>query len=402
MPGATRCLIVSNTVTSFGSSVTVFALPLVALSTLHTSSAMVAALYATSFASAALAGLPAGAWIDGANKKRVVVLSQITGALIAFCVPAAAALGVLSTGLLFFVAVVAGLTATVVQVGTQALLPLFVEKERMVSANASLVFGRSLGTMAGPGAGGAIAGLLGSGNALMLDGAGQLVSAALLLCLLPPTRACKKVQRGRSTVRHGIRVVVRDPVLVRMLFGTAVFSVGGGLIGSLYFAFGYQELSLTPARIGIAVMTGNAGLLIGGIAAKHVIDRLGIGRAATITITCAVASFVLIPLARHGVPQLMLTGYELIFGLNISVFRVCVATLRQQRTSVDLQGRVFSVMLVGQTFGAPLGALVAATLATSPLGVSGAIVVGIIIGGLGAAVYWLPGRGAWLTGSAAR
>jgi MFS family permease len=404
LSGAARGLIVGNTVTSFGASVTTLALPLVALSVLHVSSTVVAMLYAMSLASAAAAGLPIGLWIDRTDhKKRVVVAGHVVGALTVFCVPAAAAAGMLSTGLLFLVAAVVGTATTVVQVTTQALVPEFAEGDALLPANAGLNFGRSLGTMAGPGAGGAIAGLLGAGNALLLDGACQLVSAALLLRLLPASRSGEATKLGRSsTMRQGVSAVARDPVLVRMLLGTTVFTVGGGLIGSTYFAFGYHELQLTPAGIGIAVTTGNVGLLIGSIAARRVVRRFGIGRAGVFAITVAVASFVLIPAARYGVPQLMLSLYELIFGLNISVFRVCTTTVRQLRTSAELQGRVFSVVLSGQTFGAPVGAVLAATLTALSLSVTQAIAVGIVISAAGVTAYWLPGSGSWRTASVAR
>lgn len=399
--GAVWSLVFANAVTSFGASITQFALPLIALTVLHASSTMVAVLYAVSLAAQAVASLPTGMWIDRTNQKHAMILGLLVGALIVLCVPVAAETGMLSTGWLFLVAVGTGLTATVVQVSAQALVPALTKGPALMSANASLTFGRSLGTMVGPGAGGIIVGLLGAGSALLFDGASQLISAVLLLRLPAPDRIRLVVDRPRLAIRQGIQAVARDPVLLRILIVTTAFSLGGGLIGSLYFPFAYHDLGLTPVGLGCAAMTGNVGLLIGSAVATRIVRRLGLSRASILTITFAVASFVLIPLARLGAPLPALTAYEFLFGTSVSVFRVCVATLRHERTRADLQGRVFSVLLLGPMFGAPIGALLAARLAALQLSVLGTIIVGIAISAVSLTVYWLPGwRHAGLTTAA--
>jgi MFS family permease len=389
--GAVRSLVFANAVTSFGASITEFALPLIALTALHASSTVVAALYAVSLAAQAVASLPAGVWIDRTNQKHAMILGLLAGALVMLCVPVAAETGGLSAGLLFLVAVGAGLSATVVQVSAQALVPVLAKGPALVSTNAGLAFGRSLGTMVGPGAGGMIIGLLSAGSALLFAGASQLISAVLLLRLPATAPVRLVVDRSRLAVRQGIQAVVQDPALLRIVIGTTAFSLGGGLIGSLYFPFAYHDLGLTPVGLGIAAMTGNVGLLIGSTVATRVVRRLGLIRASMLTITFAVASFVLIPLARLGAPLAVLTAYEFLFGMNVSVFRVCVATLRHERTTADLQGRVFSVVLLGPMFGAPVGALLAAGLAALRLSVLSAIMVGIAISAVSLTVYWSPG-----------
>jgi MFS family permease len=391
LTSAARSLVFANAATSFGASITEFALPLIALTVLHASSTMVATLYATSLAAQAVASLPAGVWIDRTNQKQAMILGLLAGALVVLCVPVAIAMGVLSAGWLFLAAVGAGLTTTVVQVSAQALVPALAKGPALVSTNAGLSFGRSLGTMAGPGAGGMLIGLLNAGSALLFAGASQLISAVLLLRLPAPAPVRLVVERSRLAIRQGIQAVVREPALLRILIGTTVFSLGGGLIGSLYFPFAYHALGLTPVGLGIAAMTGNVGLLIGSTVATRVARRFGLIRASMLTITFAVAAFLLIPLAQLGAALPVLIAYEFLFGMNVSVFQVCVATLRHERTTADLQGRVFSVVLLGPMFGAPVGALLAAVLTALRLSVPGVIMVGIAISAISLVVYWLPG-----------
>jgi MFS family permease len=396
-----RALVVANGATSFGASVTEFALPLVALGLLHASAATVAALYSVSLFAQAAASLPAGVWIDRTDRKRAMIAGLLAGAAVVLCVPVAVATGTLSAGLLLCVALGAGLTTTVVQVAAQALVPSLVDGPALVGANAGLSFGRSLGTFVGPGAGGLIVALLGAGSALLFDGASQ-VAAALLLLRLPGQRVRGAAERPRRAVRLGVQAVLGDVVLLRILLGTTLCNVGGGLIGSLYFPYAYRELRLTPVALGVAATIGNVGLLLGSAVAARVIGRLGLGRAGLVTVTSGVLSFLLIPAAGHGPPLVLLTCYEFLFATMMSVFRVCTSTLRQQRTRAELQGRVFSVVLLGPMFGAPAGALLATALVAGGVGVPGAIGVGIAVSAASLAAYWLPGwQRATTTGQAA-
>jgi MFS family permease len=390
LPGAVRALVVANGVTSFGSSVTEFALPLVALGLLHASATTVAALYSVALFAQAAASLPAGVWIDRTDRKRAMVIGLLAGAAVVLCVPVAVATGRLSVGLLLLVALGAGLTTTVVQVAAQAMVPSLVDGPALVGANAGLSFGRSLGTFVGPGAGGLIVGLLGAGSALLFDGASQVISALLLL-RLPVQRARGTVERPRRAVRLGVQAVLRDTVLLRILIGTTLCNVGGGLIGSLYFPYAYRILRLTPVALGLAATIGNIGLLLGSAVAARVIGRLGTGRAGLVTITAGIAAFLLIPAARYGPALVLLTCYEFVFATMMSVFRVCTSTLRQQRTRPELQGRVFSVVLLGPMFGAPVGAVLATGLVAVGISVPGAVGVGIAVSAASLAAYWLPG-----------
>jgi MFS family permease len=390
--GAVRRLVLTNAVTSFGASVTEFALPLIALSLLDASPAMVALLYAVSLAARAVVSVPAGVWIDRTDRKRAIIIGLVVGGLVVLTVPALTAAGRLTITWLLAVAVGVGATSTIVQVSAQALVPALSEGRGLVSANAGMTFGRSLGTMVGPGAGGVVVGWLGAGFALLVDGVSQLLSALMLVRLPSPRVARPAVaDRPRRAAREGVQAVLADPVLRRILIGATVFNVGGGLIGSLYFPFAYHDLGLTPIALGLAAMTGNVGLLVGSAVAPRVVRRLGLAWAGTVFDTVAVASFVLILSASLFAPLVMLAAYEFVFGIAISVFRVCVATLRQERTPDALQGRVFSIVLMGPMFGAPAGAALAAGLSTLPFGVFGAIVVGIGVSAVSLTPFWLPG-----------
>jgi MFS family permease len=391
--GGVRVLVFANTMTSFGASVTEFALPLIALSVLDASAATVAMLYAVTLAAQAFASLPVGVWVDRTDQKRSMILGLVAGGLVVLAVPLLAATDRLSVGRLVLVAVGAGVAATVVQTSAQALVPAIADGRTLVSANAGLSFGRSLGTMVGPGAGGLLVGWLGAATALVVDGVSQLVAAALLLRLRVPEVARAVADRPRLAVRRGIRAVAGDAVLRRIVLGTTVVNIGGGLIGSLWFTYAYRELGLGPAAIGVASTIGNVGLLAGSLMATRVIARLGLGRATMLASTVAVVAFALIPLATVAAPLVLLASYEFVFSVSMAVFGVSVSTLRHERTEPGLQGRVFSVVQLGPMFGAPVGAVLAAVLVALPLGVLAAIGIGIGIGIAGLAAYWLPG---WL------
>ncbi len=393
-----RILVFANTMTSFGASITEFALPLIALTVLDASAGTVALLYAVTLAAQASASLPVGVWVDRTDQKRSMILGLVLGGLVVLAVPVLAAADRLSVGWLIAVAVGAGLTTTVVQVSAQALVPVLVGGPALVTANAGLAFGRSLGSMVGPGAGGLVVGWMGASSALLFDGVSQLVSAVLLLRLRVPAMVRGVADRPRLAVRRGVSAVTGDLVLRRVLIGTTVFNLGGGLIGSLWFTYAYRDLGLGPAAIGAASMLGNVGLLVGSALATRVVGLLGLARTALVTVTVAVAAFALIPAASFAAPLVMLAAYEFLFSVSMSVFGVSVATLRHQRTQAGLHGRVFGVVQLGPMFGAPLGAVLAAGLVALPLSVLAAIMVGIAFGVVSLIPYWLPG---WVAAAAA-
>src|SRR6202521_2932343 len=90
-----RLLWGGETISELGSQVSILAIPLVAVRTLHATTFEVGALTASSTAAFLLVGLPAGVWVDRMRRRRVMIVSDVGRLLALGSVPVASAFGAL-------------------------------------------------------------------------------------------------------------------------------------------------------------------------------------------------------------------------------------------------------------------------------------------------------------------
>src|SRR5580700_819314 len=97
-----------QSISELGSQVSLLAIPLVAVITLHATTFEVGALTASSTAAFLLVGLPAGALVDRMRRRSVLIAADIGRVLTLGSVPVAAAFGALTIGQLFAVTLLTG------------------------------------------------------------------------------------------------------------------------------------------------------------------------------------------------------------------------------------------------------------------------------------------------------
>jgi MFS family permease len=97
-----------ETVSGFGSAITTVALPLVAVSTLHASTGMVALLAAANWLPWLLLGFPAGTWVDRWPRRRTMLTADPVSAAVLVAVPIASWTGVLTIAALLAAAFLCG------------------------------------------------------------------------------------------------------------------------------------------------------------------------------------------------------------------------------------------------------------------------------------------------------
>jgi MFS family permease len=90
--GDFRRLWIGSAVSQLGTQVSVLAVPLLAVVTLHASTFQVGVLTATENAAFLLIGLPAGAWVDRLRRRPVLIVGDVLRAALLASVPLAAAL----------------------------------------------------------------------------------------------------------------------------------------------------------------------------------------------------------------------------------------------------------------------------------------------------------------------
>jgi MFS family permease len=357
-----RLLWVGETVSKTGSAITTVALPLVAISTLQAGTFLVGVLEAAAWLPWLLIGLPAGAWVDRAARRPVMVTCNLVSAGLFASVPVAAWTGWLSLPQLLAVAFCAGLAKVFFRTAYQAYLPAVVDRGRLPEANAALQGSASAAEVTGPGLAGVMAQVFGAVTAVFADALSFLFSA---LCLLridvrePRVEPARRATGLVHQVGEGLRYVARDPFLRTLtLFGA---------LGNLTLCAFQTLLLLFLIRV-VRVESGVAGLLmaglgvggvLGALGTKGLVRRLGTARALLWCEAVAAPFGLLLPLAGRSVAGLALFGLgAVVLAAGVVMGGVIASSFRQSYCPPEMLGRVSAVssFLVFGTM--PLGALI--------------------------------------------
>ena len=123
---AFRLVWIGESTSAVGNAVTSFALPLVAVTTLHASTLAVGLLYAFEWLPWLILGLPAGALIDRWNPRTTMIACDVVSLAVLATVPISGWLGVLSLTQVLVVAVAAGISSVFFTTSYTLLLPRIV------------------------------------------------------------------------------------------------------------------------------------------------------------------------------------------------------------------------------------------------------------------------------------
>ncbi len=196
-----------------------------------------------------------------------------------------------------------------------------------------------------------------------------MVSAVLLGSIRrpePPPPPAADREPVVDEIREGLRLVVHDPVLRGLAWGTMGLAAMWGVFGATWLLFVTDDLSLDPAAIGVIAALGGFGSLLGALLAERAVRRFGLGRVVVVSLLFAALGNLLIPLAPAGLPLVAiacLIGQQLIGDTAVTVFDVTEVSVRQARVGDRQLGRVNATvrvaMVLAQLGGTLVGGLVA-------------------------------------------
>ena len=382
----------------FGSLITRFALPVIAILTLHAGPFEVAVVRSIDLLSALLVGFVAGAWVDRLRRRPVLIWADLGRALLLLSIPVSFVLGTLALWQLIAVAAMAAVLTTFFEAADHAYLPTIVERERLIAANSALAASGSVAEFVGFGIAGALVQLLTGPITILIDVATYLVSAILLVTVRKP-EAPPPPREDREPVLHEIREgirLVRGDVLLRPFLGAQMLmSTMWGVFGATWFLFAIRDLEVTPVMIGVIAGVGGASSFVGAVIATRATRRWGIGPVAVGAMLLAALGNLFIPLAPAGAPLLavlFLVGQQLLGDASVTVYDVTETSVKQARVADRELGRVSSIFHVGSAatqFSAAIGAGLLAEViglrATAFLAPLGALLAAAIL-------YWSPAR----------
>jgi MFS family permease len=310
------------------------------------------------FASFALAGAaaPFAGWLaDRYDRRRVMIGSDLSAALIY----AAAAIGATEPFLLVLVTALGTLAAAPFRPAGNAALPNLVEAEDLARANGLLSSAHSIGIVAGPVAGGLLVAASGATGAFIINAASFVLSALLVGRVrgnfaAPGRSTHESVERGA-----GFRVAAGDPLL-RCLLATEfllLLGIGIGIAGDAPLA---RELGAGPAGYAAIITSWGLGSVLAGLALSRWPERpprvdlggLGVG---LVMIAVAMAGTALLP----TLPPVV--AVQFVGGAGMSLVFVLRNVIVQRTTEDAVRGRVFAALDTAVAAGS-LGGLALAGL----------------------------------------
>jgi predicted MFS family arabinose efflux permease len=363
-------VLLANTVSIAGNSMTFLAVPWFVLATTGsaTRTGITAFAEGAAFvASSAMGGLA----VDRVGRRRISVWSDIVSGCAVAAIPALH----LTVGLPFWALLalisLAALVRAPGETAREVMLPMLVQRAAVSLERATSAYdgvSRAARMLGAPLAGLLIA-LTGPANVLFVDAATFVVSALIVRVLVPSHDVQPTVDRTEAhaapwlgDLRAGVGYLLRDRLLLAVVIMVMVTNMLDAAYSSVLVPV-YANRILHSA-VGLGLITGVFGgaAFLGTIAYGMVGPRLP--RRTVFTV-----AFMLVGAPRFAVlaaePRLStVLGVMFAVGLACGAINPILATVMYERVPEPLQGRVFGAVTAGCYAAIPVGALCAGYLVT--------------------------------------
>ncbi len=381
-----------DTISQFGSQVTLLAVPTVAILLLHAGPFQVGLLSALEFLGFPTLGLVAGVYADRLRRRPILIICDLGRMLALGSIPVAFLVNGLTLEQLYVVALLTGIFTVFFDVSYQSYLPVLVERINLLEGNTKLEISRSVAQVSGPAIAGFLIQWIGGARAVAIDALSFLVSAVALSAInQPEPQPRPSTTSGASgfvpEIKEGLEVVFKNPILWRIAGCTATFNLGSNMVfGAVFLVFAYRQLQLSAATVGIIFAVGSSGGLIGAFLAAWVARKLGLGPTLGIATAVGGLAILAIPVALVIAPVAVLAALGFLGGLTGPIYNISQVSLRQAITPDRVQGRMNATMRTIVWGTIPLGAFIGGILGTG-IGLVQTIVLGGILSVL--AALWI-------------
>jgi MFS family permease len=358
-----------QSVSLFGSAVTTFALPLVAVVTLSASPAQVSLLVALGMVPVLLAPLYAGPVMDRVDRRRVLLSCDSARAFVIASIPVLWWLGLLTFPVLLAVTTVHAVLNTFFDVALFAYVPALVSRERLIAVNSRMESSRMVAQVVGAGGAGALIHALGAPLSLVADAVSYLVSVLALLLVRqreePRTPEPSGVRRYLASVAEGMSLIWTSVPLRLLGLGSGAFNLFSGISFAVTALFVVNTLGVRPGAYGAAVAVGACGGVLGAVLSPRVTRTFGYRTAlSSAVLTAGAAEFVLVSARPGGVyPMVAVAVTHFLATFGATIYIVANSTVRQTLVPKAALGRVYASMRVFTLSALPAGALLGGVLA---------------------------------------
>ncbi|GLV53403.1 MFS transporter [Dictyobacter sp. S3.2.2.5] len=358
---------IGQTISSFGSAITALALPLTAIVILHATSDQMGILRAA-LSLPALLSLFFGVWVDRMRRRMLLILADTGRLLLLSSIPLIAWLGLLRIEYLYMIGLLIGVLTLLFDLSITSFLPSLVTREQLMDGNSKTQQSDALIAIVGPGAAGALIGLLTAPIAIVIDAISYLASVISLLLIHAPEEElqCRPVRRSIwLEIGEGIQALWATPILRDMTILSVLGALSLSIQQTIFLLFVVQDLKLTAFQVGLVLSTSGIAGLLGTLLVSRTVQRRGPGPTILLGQSLTALGAIVIALTGGSLPLILalLIGGQALFSLGVPFYSIPQLSLRQVMTPAHLLGRVnasrrflvFSIIPLGALIGGLLG-----------------------------------------------
>lgn len=301
-----------------------------------------------------------GATADLVDRKRLLLLSQGSLAVLTGLLAASTAGGAITPWGLYLATLLAGAAFAFDSPTREALIPTLVPRQELTNALTLATLARKAANIAAPGLAGLVIGQLGLDATYAMNAACFLLVIGAVLLMRPPKATTRRVERGWGLVMGGLRYARQEPLVLAALamdFSVAFLANPWALLP----VFARDVLRVGPQGLGLLHASASAGAVTASLAMGAI---SGVRRPVPVMLAASAAQglFVL----AFGLSPLFALSAALLYCAGVAnvVAEVLRATVVQLRTPDELRGRVMALSLVFTNGGPYLGFLQAGAAAS--------------------------------------
>jgi len=360
----------AETVSQFGTQITLLALPIIAATTLNVTPFEFGLLGTIEFLPFILLSLPAGVWVDRLRRRPILIVGDLGRALTLLSIPIAFAANSLTIWQLYVVGFINGCLTVFFDVAYQSYLPSIVDRDQLVEGNSKLEISRSAAQILGPGFAGILIGALKAPFAILLDALSYLWSAAFVFLIRrpePPIEPHDEAVHGprpsmRQEIAIGLRYVTGHRWLRAIAATTGISNFFSNVIQAIFILYLVDERGLGPAAIGFAFSIGSVGVLLAALTTNRITARVGVGRMLVVSSIGFSLSGLIVAAAPPEVIFAAVAAFGFVGGFCSVAWNINQVSLRQAITPPRMQGKMNATMRFIVWGTIPIGAITGGAL----------------------------------------
>ncbi|WP_231956984.1 MULTISPECIES: MFS transporter [unclassified Actinoplanes] len=358
--GARAAMYTAGGISSFGTQMTMLALPWLVLETTG-SAARTGVVYAVQVLPLALLGFAGGGVLQRLGARRTMLLGDALRAPLVAAVPILHAAGALSFGLLLTLVAVVGVCGVPYAAAQRVLaMDLIGASPGALTRAYGVLDGvYNAAALGGPAVAGTLIAVAGAADVLWIDAASFAVSFLLLLTLVPGG-AGRAAAAGRDRgTWAGLRYLRSDRVLGQAVLSTVLFGLVLRVLALSLPLLAYTRFGHDARAGGLLVAGSGAGALIGSLVTYLVstrVEPVRLARAAMVMIALPLW-FLLWP-----APPAALVVAVAVSSAAVTVSNAPYAAIVSTRAPAGVLPAVVQTVITISTLAGPLGLLLAGVL----------------------------------------